>query len=276
MGQYVPVESFVHALDPRAKLLLLVVIMVAVFPSGDLLSLACCAVVFFGIVKMSRLPVRRVLKSCRPVLFLAVFTFIFNVAAGLWGSWKILGGLASFWLPSFWSPSLWLPSLYAGGVAALRLLLLVLFAVLLPLTTAPLALADGMESLLSPAGRLGFPVHEFAMMMSVALRFIPLLMEETNRIVKAQLSRGARLDQGNAARRMIAFFPVIIPLFVIIFKRAEELALAMEARGYRGGKGRTRRCPLVWKKRDTGATIFVVFLAVIFTFVRVFVIERVF
>jgi energy-coupling factor transport system permease protein len=235
--------------------------MAALFPSGDGMSLAWWALFFFGTVKISRLPAGMVLKSCRPVFLLTVFTFVFNVAAGVWGSWKILD---------------WLPSLYMGGVAALRLLLLVLFSVLLPLTTAPLELADGMESLLSPFKRVGFPVHEFAMMMSVALRFIPLLMEETDRIVKAQLSRGARLDQGNAVRRMVAFFPVLIPLFVIIFKRADELALAMEARGYRGGEGRTRRRPLVWKKRDTGATIFVVSLVAVFTFIRVFVIERVF
>jgi energy-coupling factor transport system permease protein len=264
MGQYVPVESFVHSLDPRGKLLLLAAIMAAVFPSGDILSLACCTAAFFGMVKISRLSVRMVLKSCRPVFFLTAFTFVFNVAAGLWDA------------PSLDSWHHWLPPFHSGGVAALRLLLLVLFAVLLPLTTAPLELADGMESLLSPFARIGFPAHEFAMMMSVALRFIPLLMEETDRIVKAQLSRGARLDQGNAVRRMIAFFPVIIPLFVIIFKRADELALAMEARGYRGGEGRTRRRPLVWKKRDTGATIFVVSFVVVFTFVRVFAIERFF
>jgi energy-coupling factor transport system permease protein len=261
MGQYVPVNSFVHSLDPRAKLLLLMAIMIAVFPSGDALSLACCAAAFFGMVKISRLSVGVVLRSCRPVFLLTAFTFVFNVAAGLWDSREVLDGLLA---------------LYAGGVAALRLLLLVLFAVLLPLTTAPLELADGMESLLSPLKRVGFPVHEFAMMMSVALRFIPLLMEETDRIVKAQLSRGARLDQGNAVRRMIAFFPVIIPLFVIIFKRADELALAMEARGYRGGEGRTRRRPLVWKKRDTGATIFVMSSVAVFSFVRIFAIERFF
>jgi energy-coupling factor transport system permease protein len=117
--------------------------------------------------------------------------------------------------------------------------------------------------------RLGFPAHEFAMMMSVALRFVSLLMDETDRIVKAQLSRGARLDQGSAVRRMVAFFPVIIPLFVIIFKRAEELALAMEARGYRGGEGRTRRRPLRWQKNDTGVTIVVVLSGIVFTCFRV-------
>ena len=153
-----------------------------------------------------------------------------------------------------------------GAAPAARLLLLVSFAMLLPLTTPPLSLADGMESVLSPLRRFGFPVHECAMIMGVALRFLPLLMEETDRIVKAQLSRGARLDQGNPVRRMTAFLPVIIPLFVVIFKRADELALAMEATGYRGGEGRTRRRPLILKKSDTGATIFVTLVVVGFTF----------
>ena len=123
----------------------------------------------------------------------------------------------------------------------------------LPLTTAPLELADGLERLLHPLARFGFPAHECAMMVGVALRFIPLLMEETDRIIRAQLSRGARLDQGGLVRRVMAFFSVLIPLFVIVFRRADEMALAMEARGYRGGEGRTRRCPLAWKTSDTCA-----------------------
>jgi energy-coupling factor transport system permease protein len=190
------------------------------------------------------------------VFFLAFFTFAFNVAAALWGACPL-------------SVSKLLLGLDAGAVAAVRLLLLVSFAMLLPLTTPPLSLADGMESALSPFRRFGFPVHECAMMMGVALRFLPLLMEEAERIVKAQLSRGARLDQGNLVRRMAAFLPVIIPLFIVIFKRADELALAMEARGYRGGEGRTRRRPLSWKKSDTGATIFVTLVVAGLTFFRI-------
>jgi energy-coupling factor transport system permease protein len=255
MGQYVPVKSFVHSLDPRAKLLLLVVVLAAAFPTDDLPSLFRWALAFWGAARLAGLSLKMVLRSCRPVFFLAFFSFVFNVAAGLWGL-------------DPWGASDVLGALQTGFVAAARLLILVVFTVLLPLTTAPMELADGMESLLSPFQRFGFPAHEFAMMMNVALRFIPLLMEETDRIVKAQLSRGARLDQGNAVRRMMAFFPVIIPLFVIIFKRAEELALAMEARGYRGGEGRTRRRPLAWKKSDTGATIFVVLLSAAFAFLH--------
>jgi energy-coupling factor transport system permease protein len=240
MGQYVPVRSFVHSLDPRAKLLSLVMFIVAVFSSRGLLPLLCGAFVLLGIARLARIPALVMLRSCRPVLFLTVFTFVFN-------AWAILRISGAESLPA---------ALREGTAAGSRLLLLVLFAVLLPLTTTPMEMTDGFEALLSPFKRLGFPAHECAMMMGVALRFIPLLTDEADRIVKAQLSRGAELDQGNIVRRMIAFFPVLIPLFVIIFRRAEELALAMEARGYRGSEGRTRRRPLVWKKSDTGATIF--------------------
>jgi len=235
-------------------MLLLAEIMFVVFPSRNLASLLFCALALYGAVRVSGLSFAMMARSCRPMFFLAFFTFALNVAAALWG--------ADPWNAMF------LPGVKAGAVAASRLLLLVFFAILLPLTTQPLSLADGMESLLSPLKRFGFPVHECAMMMGVALRFLPLLMEETDRIVKAQLSRGAALDQGNPIRRMTAFFPVIIPLFIVIFKRADELALAMEARGYRGGEGRTRRRPLVWKKSDTGATIFVTLVVASFIFLR--------
>jgi energy-coupling factor transport system permease protein len=260
MGQYVPLKSPVHELDPRAKLFLLVAILFTIFFSGDFLSLTLCAAAFLGIARLARLPARLLARSCRPVFFLAIFTFIFNFVTGWQGE-----GLS--------------PAGHALGTALLavtRFLLLVLFAVLLPLTTAPLELADGLEALLSPLARFGVPAHECAMMMSVALRFIPLLMEETDRIVKAQVSRGARLDQGGFLQRMMAFFPVLIPLFVIIFRRAEELALAMEARGYRGGTGRTRRTPLVWKKSDTGATIFTMLTIFGFMLLRTFVLRRIF
>jgi energy-coupling factor transport system permease protein len=254
MGQYVPADSLVHALDPRAKLLLVAVIMFAVFPSGDMMSLSFCALALYCAVRASGLSLGILARSCRPMFFLAFFTFAFNAGAVLWRAQ--------------WSSSALLPGLGAGAVAAVRLLLLVSFALLLPLTTTPLSLADGMESVLSPFKRFGFPVHECAMMMGVALRFLPLLMEETDRIVKAQLSRGARLDQGGLFSRMKAFLPVIIPLLIVIFRRADELAMAMEARGYRGGEGRTRRRPLSWKKSDTGATIFVTLVVAGFTFLR--------
>ena len=250
MGQYVPLESPVHRMDPRAKLFLLVLLVSAVFASADPLSLAFCILALFGVVALARLSWRTILRSSRPVLFLVAFTFVFNVVSELW--MERPPGLA----------------LVRGGLTALRLAVLMLFALLLPLTTAPLELADGLERLLHPLSRWGFPAHECAMMVGVALRFIPLLMEETDRIIRAQLSRGARLDQGGPVRRVMAFFPVLIPLFVIVFRRADEMALAMEARGYRGGEGRTRRRPLLWKKSDTGATILVAGSVALFLLAR--------
>ncbi|MCR4818247.1 MAG: energy-coupling factor transporter transmembrane protein EcfT [Fretibacterium sp.] len=245
LGQYVPTGSLVHRLDPRAKLFALLLLVSAVFTSKTALSLCGWGVTLAGLVAMARLPWRSVLRSCRPIFWLAAFTFLFNAGALLWNGGSLL------------------PALLQGGFVALRLLVLMAFAVLLPLTTAPLELADALETLLLPLSRFGFPARECALMVGMALRFIPLLMEETDRVVRAQLSRGARLDQGGLFRRVMAFLPVLIPLFVIIFRRADEIALAMEARGYGGGQGRTRLRPLRWRKADTGAVLLCGMLAAV-------------
>ena len=232
LGQYIPTGSFIHRLDPRAKLFSLLLIISAVFPSKGVVALGFWTALLILVVHVSRISWRIVLRASRPVMFLVVFTFVFNLIAA---SWK--GGF--------------LRGLGTSAFMAARLLILMMFAVMLPLTTAPLELADGLDALLSPLARIGFPAHESAMMIGMALRFIPLLMQETDKIMRAQLSRGARLDQGNIFQRVKAFFPVLIPLFIIIFRRADDIAVAMEARGYEGGDGRTRRKPLVWKMTDT-------------------------
>ena len=232
IGQYIPTGSFIHRLDPRAKLFSLLLIISAIFPSKGVAGLGFWAAMLVLAVHVSKISWRIVLKASRPVMFLVVFTFVFNLIAASWGGDLMKGVYTSFFTAS-------------------RLLVLMMFAVLLPLTTAPLELADGLDALLSPLGRVGFPAHESAMMIGMALRFIPLLMQETDKIMRAQLSRGARLDQGNIFQRVKAFFPVLIPLFIIIFRRADEIAEAMEARGYEGGEGRTRRKPLVWRRTDT-------------------------
>ena len=228
LGQYIPTGSIIHRLDPRAKLFSLLLMISAVFPSKGVPALLLWVVVLAVVVKMSRISWRIVLRAARPVMFLVIFTLVFNL-------------IASTAAHSFFNAS--------------RLLLLMMFAVLLPLTTAPLELADGLDALLSPLEVLHFPAHESAMMIGMALRFIPLLMQETDKIMRAQLSRGARLDQGNIFQRVKAFFPVLIPLFIIIFRRADDIAVAMEARGYEGGAGRTRRKPLAWKTKDTLAVL---------------------
>ena len=232
LGQYIPTGSFLHRLDPRAKLFSLLVIISAIFPSKGITALGVWAFLLCLAVKTSRTSWRIVLRSARPVMFLVAFTFVFNLIAASWSKNFTKG-------------------VYTAVFTSSRLLVLMMFAVLLPLTTAPLELADGLDGMLSPLGRVGFPAHECAMMIGMALRFIPLLMQETDKIIRAQVSRGARLDQGNIFQRVKAFVPVLIPLFIIIFRRADEIAEAMEARGYEGGEGRTRRKPLVWKKQDT-------------------------
>ncbi len=233
LGQYVPTGSIIHRLDPRAKLFSMLILISAVFPSKTYTGVVICFGVLMMIVSLSKISWRSVIRSAKPVLFLAVFTMIFHVAAGIFRDGDIL------------------QSVISGAFMAVRLVILMMFAVMLPLTTSPLELADGLDAIFRPLERFRFPANEVSMMIAMALRFIPLLMEETDKIMRAQLSRGARLDQGNIFQRVKAFMPVLIPLIVIIFRRADEIAVAMEARGYDGGKGRTRRKPLAWRLRDS-------------------------
>ena len=237
LGQYVPTGSIIHRLDPRAKLFSMLILISAVFPSKTYWGVLICAGVLAVIVRLSKISWRSVIRSAKPVFFLAAFTFIFHIIAGLFRNGNITD------------------SIIPGAFMAVRLVILMMFAVMLPLTTSPLELADGLDSLFRPLERCKFPANEVSMMIAMALRFIPLLMEETDKIMRAQLSRGARLDQGNIFQRVKAFMPVLIPLIVIIFRRADEIAVAMEARGYDGGKGRTRRKPLVWTWRDSLAVV---------------------
>ncbi|MBQ9418852.1 MAG: energy-coupling factor transporter transmembrane protein EcfT [Synergistaceae bacterium] len=231
-GQYVPTGSVIHKLDPRAKLFAMLLIVSAIFPAKNFFQLAFWLCVLALLVRLSKISWRIMLKAAQPVFFLVAFTFVFNLAAAYF-----TGNFAM--------------SVYRAFFTSIRLVILMMFAILLPLTTAPLELADGLDSLLRPLGAIGFPAHECSMMIGMALRFIPLLMHEADKIMKAQLSRGAKLDQGNLFQRVMAFFPVLIPLFIIIFRRADEIAIAMEARGYDGGEGRTRRKPLIWSTNDT-------------------------
>ena len=233
LGQYIPTGSFIHRLDPRAKLFSFLMMVSAIFPSKTAWGVVMWAAVLAGLVQASRISWRALIRSAKPVAFLAVFTFVFNLGAGYFREVSKIAALTG--------------ALFMSS----RLVLLMMFAVMLPLTTAPLELADGLDSLLRPLERFRFPANECALMIAMALRFIPLLMQETDKIIRAQLSRGAMLDQGNIFRRAKAFLPVLIPLMIIIFRRADDIAVAMEARGYDGGKGRTRRRPLVWRMSDT-------------------------
>ena len=230
LGQYYPADSAVHRLDPRMKILLLVAMIVAIFLCGDLLAYIPVIGVLALASYLSKVPVRLLLKGLRPLRFILVFTFILNLFF-LQGETPLL---------NLGFTVITREALLTAIQYSLRLVLLVLFSSLLTLTTAPVTLTDGLERLLSPLRVIHFPAHEMAMMMTIALRFIPTLLEEADKIMKAQSARGADFESGNLIARAKAMVPLLVPLFVSAFRRAGELAMAMEARCYHGGEGRTR------------------------------------
>ena len=243
IGQFYPVDSPLHALDPRAKILASALLVLGLFfvdsVAGFLIVTAAVAI----LVMVGRIPVVTFLRLLRPVAFIVALTVLFQVLFSRVGAtlfeWGILEVHAG--------------GLRLGVLLALRILLLVSVAGLLTATTAPVALADGIEDLLSPLKRLRFPAHEVAMMMTIALRFIPTLGQEASKIRAAQAARGADFGEGGPIRRARALIPVLIPLIVGAFRRADELAEAMESRGYRGGVGRTRYRELRFRVRDAAA-----------------------
>ncbi len=248
-GQYYPAKSFVHNMDPRAKLLLVIAYIVSIFIANNFfgLILVTLGLVFF--ILLSRVPFGRVLRSIKMILFLIIFTAILNLLFYAGGEDDIV--LAEWWIITIsWQ------SIINTIFLAMRLLLLVLGTAILTLTTTPVALTDGIESLLKPLKYIKVPVHELALVMSIALRFIPTLMEETNRIVAAQKARGANFETGGLIRRAKAMIPVLIPLLVSAFRRAEDLGDAMDARCYSGAKGRTKYKKLTFTWRDLLGVLF--------------------
>ena len=242
-GQYYPAKSFVHNMDPRAKIVLLIAYLVAVFLADNFFALAAVIVFLILAVIFSRVPFGSVLRSVKMILFIIVFTAILNLffyaSDGelhvLW-QWKII--------TVSWEAIINMIFL------AMRLFLLVMGTSILTLTTTPVALTDGLESLLTPLKWIRFPVHELALIMSIALRFIPTLIDETNRIISAQTARGADFETGGLIRRAKAMIPVLVPLLVSSLRRAEELGDAMDARCYSGAKGRTKYKKLTFSWRD--------------------------
>ncbi len=239
-GQYYPGNSFVHKCDPRAKILFLIVYIVAVFLAKSFYALAACAAVFLLIALFSGVPFKSLLKSVRAVLFLLLFMTVLNLffhrgETVLWKWKKIVVSKEAVYYTVF---------------LAARLFLLVLGSSLLTLTTTPVSLADGIESLLSPLKLIRFPVHELALIMSIALRFIPILTDETGRIMNAQKARGADFETGGLIKRIKAVLPILIPLLISAFRRADELGDAMDARCYSGSKVRTKYKKLAFTWRD--------------------------
>ncbi len=240
IGQYLPGDSFLHRLDPRMKIVMIVVFIITLFLANSFTGYGLMGGFIISIIFTNKLPMKMILKGLRPIFFIITFTFILH-------SFMTQGGEVLLQLGALTVEA---EGLYTGGFMALRLALLVMTTSLLTLTTSPIALTDAIESLLSPLKKVGVPAHELAMMMTIALRFIPTLMEETEKIMKAQKARGANFESGSLFERAKNLVPLLVPLFISAFRRADELALAMEARCYRGGEGRTRLKELQAQKKD--------------------------
>lgn len=250
LGQFLPGNSAVHRLDPRTKILLMVVYIVIVFIVKTLWIFALPTLLLVVMFAFARVPASYFFSSLKPMKWLLVFMFVINLFATSGNTvlveWKFI--------------RLTQEALEQAVFITLRLVLLVAGTSILTLTTSPIALTDGLEKLMSPLRKLRFPAHELAMMMTIALRFIPTLMEETDRIQKAQMARGADFESGNLFQRAKSMIPILVPLFVSAFRRADELAMAMESRCYHGGEGRTRMRELHFHFGDLWATLLLVFV----------------
>ena len=246
LGQYFPGNTVAHRLDPRTKILLVVLYIVALFSAKSVLTYGIMIAVLTVSVLVSKVPFKSLTKGLKPVYFVVAFTAIMNMffTAGT--------PVADVWLLR----SITWEGIIAAVQMVLRIILLIMGTFLMTYTTSPIALTDAMENLLGPLKTLKLPVHELAMMMSIALRFIPTLIEETDKIMNAQKARGAMLDSGSLSDRVKAMVPILIPLFISAFRRADELAMAMECRCYRGGEGRTRLKVLRFGALDWQALVF--------------------
>ena len=255
IGQYVPSNSIIHRLDPRTKMVIIFLFIFSVFLANNLWSYVTLVAFAFLSIGLSRVPTRFIVKGLTPVWFLIAFTFILHLIVTKEGTvlfeWKFI-------------------EIYSGALVqvvkiSMRFFLLILVTSLLTLTTTPIEITDAIEYLLAPLKKVRFPVHELALMMSISLRFIPTLMQETDKISKAQATRGVDFKTGKLTDRVKAIVPLLVPLFVSAFKRAEELAMAMEARGYRGDEGRSKLRALQVSMRDYVAyTIFIIMVVLLF------------
>ena len=239
LGQFYPGESIIHKLDPRVKILWTFFYIVLLFFVQNAFGFLFYIIATAVIIKLTKIKIKFILKGLKPILFLLLFTSVINI---------FMSGETVLFKVGFLSVTK--EGLIFAAFMALRLVLLVMGTSVLTFTTSPIMLTDAIERLLSPFSKIGVPAHAIAMMMSIALRFIPTIMEETDKIIKAQSARGADFESGNLLKRAKAMTPLLIPLFISAFKRADELATAMECRGYHGGEGRTRLKELKMKKRD--------------------------
>lgn len=255
IGQYYPAQSRIHRLDPRVKIVCTLLFLVSLFIQNSLLGYLVATLFLGCVIKLSKVPVKFIVKGLKPVVILLLFTVVMNLFLTRGGDTLV----------HFWIFTITESGLRTSVFMAVRLIYLVMGSSIMTFTTSPNGLTDGLEKLLHPLNKINVPVHEVAMMMSIALRFIPILLEETDKIMKAQMARGADFESGNILQRAKAMVPILVPLFVSAFRRANDLAMAMEARCYHGGEGRTKMKPLKYKPGDFRAyTITILYLVIIF------------
>lgn len=247
LGQYYQADSVVHRLDPRTKLVGTMAYLISLFVFTKPWVFMAAASFLLICIFLSKVPFSYMLKGLKPILFILIFTLVLNM---LFTKGTVL--------VSWWKFNITEEGLKQAAYMGTRLILLILGSNLMTLTTTPTRLTNAMEHVMRPLKLIRVPVHEIAMMMSIALRFIPILLEETDRIMKAQLARGADFESGNLIKKAKSFIPVLVPLFISAFRRANDLAMAMEARCYHGGKGRTQYKPLKYKGRDFAAYILLI------------------
>ena len=259
IGQYYPAESRIHRLDPRVKIVCTLLFLISLFIQNSLPGYVVATAFLGTVIHLSKVPLKYIVKGLKPVVILLLFTVVMNLLLTRGGETLV----------HFWIITITEGGLRTSVFMAVRLMYLVAGSSIMTFTTSPNGLTDGIEKLLHPLNKIRVPVHEVAMMMSIALRFIPILLEETDKIMKAQMARGADFESGNLIQRARAMIPILVPLFVSAFRRANDLAMAMEARCYHGGEGRTKMKPLKYHGRDRAA-----YAATILYMVVIFVVGR--
>lgn len=260
IGQYFPKDSIIHRLDPRMKLILTLLYIIMLFITSNIIGFAVAVLFTLAAYKASRVPLYFIVKSLKPIIPIIIFTGLLNL-------FFIQGD--AVW--SFWIFTITDNGINAAVFMSIRILCLIAGASLLTYTTSPIALTDGIEQLFSPLKKIKLPVHELSMMMTIALRFIPTLIEETQKIMSAQKARGADLESGGLIKRAKALIPILIPLFVSAFRRADELATAMECRCYNGGEGRTKLKVLKYHPRDLAALAIMVLCMAFVVIINIFI-----
>ena len=242
LGQYYHADSVIHKLDPRVKLVTTLLFIISLFVVNNFIGYVIAGVFLVCLIKVSKVPFRFIVRGMKAIVFLLILAIVFNLF--------LTPGEVLF---SFWKLTITKEGIRTAVFMAIRLTFLIIGSSLMTLTTTPNQLTDGMEKLLSPLKKLHVPVHEISMMMAIALRFIPILLEETDKIMKAQIARGADFESGNLIKKAKSLVPLLVPLFLSAFRRANDLAMAMEARCYRGGDNRTKMKPLVYRRQDAFA-----------------------